>query len=141
MDVETKVRFGEHILLTGYDRSAEQANPGDTLNLRFYWKALAVPETNYSLYIHLAPLTEHSILAQADGSPASVNHPTTSWDDPDETLIGEPFQLKIPPDLPAGQYRVLIGLYDYTTGQRLLTDTGEDYFSLFTLTVPEPSWF
>jgi hypothetical protein len=41
----------------------------------------------------------------------------------------------IPPDLPAGTYRILLGLYDFATGQRLGANTGEEFTNLATITV------
>jgi 4-amino-4-deoxy-L-arabinose transferase-like glycosyltransferase len=135
MENERRDQFGGRISLIGYDGRTEQAVPGETLSLRFYWQASALPQTNYSLYIHLNPMDNRTLLAQVDGSPAAPDRPTLTWDDPNETLISSPFELKLPPDLQAGQYRILVGLYDYGTGQRLTAQTGEDYVELFTLTV------
>jgi hypothetical protein len=119
MEVETQVRFGEDIVLAGYDQSASVARPGDSVTFRFYWQATGLPDDNYSLFIHLTPPDDDSVLAQLDGSPAVPERPTLTWDDPDETLISPAYILTIPADLPAGEYRVLVGLYNFTSGQRL----------------------
>ena len=37
---------------------------------------------------------------------------TTSWDDPDEIMLGREFTLSLPPDLAPGQYQLVSGLYD-----------------------------
>lgn len=126
MDVETDFRFGDAIRLTGYDRSAEAVQPGDSLTLRFYWNAPQTPADNYSLFIHLIPADEYTVLAQADGAPAVPERPTLTWNEPSETLISPAFTVTIPPDLPAGEYRVMVGLYNYQTGQRLPVSDGNN---------------
>lgn len=124
MAVETHIQFGERIVLVGYDQSTTRAAPGENATFRFYWQVTARPDDNYSLFIHLTPLDESRVLAQADGSPAVPERPTLTWDDPAETLISPPFTLPIPPDLAEGEYRVLVGLYNYTNGQRLRVRDG-----------------
>jgi hypothetical protein len=123
MEHETAVQFGDRIRLVGFDGNA--AARGQPLTLRFYWGASATPADNYSLFIHLVPLSGDGPLAQADGAPASDVRPTLTWNDPGETLISQPFALNIPPDLPAGEYRLKIGLYNYETGARLPVQEGD----------------
>lgn len=140
MEVEMRVQFGEDIVLVGYDQSATEARPGDSVTFRFYWQATGLPDDNYSLFIHLTPLGDNSVLAQMDGSPAVPERPTLTWDDPSETLISPTFTLNLPTDLPAGDYRVLIGLYNFTSGQRLAVADAEgnklgDAYDLVHLTV------
>lgn len=119
MDEETNVQFGQRIRLMGYDQSARQVAPGETIALRFYWQASARPQANYSLFVHLTPADGSDVLTQVDGAPATLERPTMTWDDPGEMLISTPFELTVPPDLPSGEYRMLVGLYNYLNGQRL----------------------
>jgi dolichyl-phosphate-mannose-protein mannosyltransferase len=140
MEHETGFTFGSTILMSGYDQSAEQAAPGDTVTLRFYWQATQVPDSNYSLFVHLTPPDTETVISQVDNSPAVPDRPTLTWDDPNETLIGQPFALAIPSDLAPGTYAVRIGLYDYLTGARLpIKDANGnaqgDSLALVTLTV------
>lgn len=122
MESELDARFGEVIHLTGYDGGVERAKPGDTLMLRFYWKTTAAPVDNYSLFIHLVPLDEYEVLAQVDGAPAVSERPSITWDDASETHISPPFALALPGDLPPGEYRIMVGLYNFTSGERLLVE-------------------
>lgn len=119
MQHETQYRFGDGIHLLGYDQSGRAVVPGESLTFRFYWQADAPPADNYSLFIHLLAESGDAPLAQADGAPARPERPTLTWSDPGETLISQPFALAIPADTPAGDYRVMIGLYNFQTGQRL----------------------
>lgn len=141
MQVETHFLFDNQIVLTGYDRNSDTFAPDDTIHLRFYWQALKQPVSNYSVFVHLVPLSGATPLSQADGAPSVHDRPTLTWDDPNETLISAPHSIKIPPQIPLGQYRLLVGLYDYTTGQRLSISDGTDSLELMTITVKQPMTF
>ncbi len=117
--VAAEVRFGPALHLRGYDLENPAPAPGEPLTLRFYWQAETPPQGDYSLFVHLAPPDDRSPAAQWDGPPARLERPTPSWDAPSETLISQSVTLSLPPELPPGEYRVLIGLYDYQTGARL----------------------
>jgi GNAT superfamily N-acetyltransferase len=121
MQIETDVQFGDSIHLIGYDFEPRTmtVEPGSTLALRLYWNAASTPVDNYSVFIHLAPVMEYSIVAQVDSTPASAERPTLTWADPSETLISPPLDLLLPAAMEAGRYRVIIGLYNYMTGERL----------------------
>ena len=58
-------------------------------------------------------------MAQNDSVPGGGEMPLTSW------LVGEYVQddvkITMPPDLPSGQYRLAVGMYDPATGQSLTT--------------------
>ena len=83
------------------------------------------------------------MINQADGNPARVDRLSLTWTEPSETLISPLFEIALPPDLPAGDYRVLIGLYNYQTGVRLpvlAADNASDVegaYQLLTFTVGE----
>jgi 4-amino-4-deoxy-L-arabinose transferase-like glycosyltransferase len=119
------ITFGDLIVLRGMAHTAE------TATFNFYWQALHLPQRDYSLYLHLTPLDSRQILAQADGAP-TAQRPTTTWADVDEIIIGSPFRLAPAAAITCG-YRVLIGLYDSATGERLLLPNGEDYAELLRL--------
>ncbi len=119
------VLFGSMFHLIGYDGMQTTAKPGDSLNLTFYWQAAHTPDNNYSLFVHLQPQNSDQLLAQADGAPGPTERPTLTWAVPSETLVSTPFALKFPADLTDGDYRILIGVYNPYTGQRLSTDQGD----------------
>jgi hypothetical protein len=124
------VIFGQQIQLVGFDLSATSANAGDTLTLTPFWRAHTRPERDYNLYVHLVPVDSRDVLAQADGQPGLPPRPTTTWDDAGETLIGSTLVFTLPAEIPAGEYRLIVGLYDWQTGQRLTTQTGDDFVEL-----------
>jgi len=124
--------WGGQLRLLGLDWSAADgaAQRGDSLALRLFWAREAAPTANYSVFVHLYPLEREEVLAQVDGPPAQLQRPTLTWDDPDELYISEPLHLALPADLPPGDYRLALGVYDYTTFQRLTLANGASYFSL-----------
>ncbi|MCY4525986.1 MAG: hypothetical protein OXB89_05200, partial [Anaerolineaceae bacterium] len=119
MQHETDIRFGEHIRLSGYDLLSPDPQPGSPLDLTLYWKAASTPPDNYSFFLHLNALDDPRPLAQVDGNPAVPARLTSTWNRPEETLISPRFSLPLPEDLPPGDYRVTLGLYNFETGERL----------------------
>jgi len=127
---EIDIALGEQILLRGYDLSSAQALPGDTFTVKPYWQALRQPDKNYNVFLHLVLLDDVMPITQMDTAPASINRLTSTWDDPGETHLGADLQLVLPDDIAPGVYRLHLGLYDFNTGIRLLTENGDDHILL-----------
>lgn len=135
-------QFGEIVCLKGYDISASEVTPGQTITVQLYWQPLAQPTENYSVFLHLIPADDYTILSQVDGAPGTPDRPTQLWNEPSETIISQPFELPIPADLPPGQYRIGVGLYNYETFIRLpVTDEAGrgmgDWLLLVDVTITE----
>ena len=114
------------IRLVGYDISATQVQAGDELVFRHYWQAEAPTKTPQHVYNHLLN-DKREIVAQVDYVPLWDNRrDSTTWDDPDEIMLGREFRLSVPPDLAPGDYLLVSGLYDPETWQRLRSAAGED---------------
>ena len=126
MQRETDIHFGENIRLVGYDLHTPDLRPGDDLTFTLYWNAAATPTKNYSFFLHLVAADDARPLAQVDGNPAVPERLTQTWDRPDETLISPRFSLSLPPEFAPGDYRVLIGLYNFETGARLPVREAQD---------------
>lgn len=113
----TDYRLGAFARLVGYDVSAKQARPGDTLHLTLYWHASGGSgRVEYTVFAHL--LDQHSIIfAQQDHQPDNGNDPTGGW------IAGEyivdNYDLTIKPDAPPGPYQIEVGMYDPDTVARL----------------------
>ena len=85
-----------------------------------------MPES-YKVFVHL--LDANGVpRAQADVIPLNGTRPTWSWL-PGE-IIADEIVLKIPADLPAGQYRLTTGLYNELNGTRLTLPDGADAIEL-----------
>jgi mannosyltransferase len=134
-----EVRFGEGILLVGFD--LQPADPGPSpaaLDLTVYWEALAPMADRFKVFVHLVgaggPADLH---AQADAYP---HFPTNGWV-PGEYLEDR-VHLDLPAGLPPGDYRLLVGFYDEGGGARLPVHSAGgallgDSYELISLTVGE----
>ena len=56
-------------------------------------------------------------MAQSDGQPGGGGYPTSIWAG-GERVVDE-HSLALSPDTPAGEYTLLVGLYDHQSGARL----------------------
>jgi hypothetical protein len=123
-------RFGDKVELVGYKLATDVVSSqsgvlttasNTALRLTLYWRALAPMEISYTVFTHLLD-TKGQLWAQKDNPPVRGSYPTTEWR-VGETIVDK-YGIVIPPDAPAGQYELEVGLYDATTGQRLpLWDT------------------
>ena len=114
--------FGGQVALLGYAVAGQEAagalaiEPGQTLHLTLYWRALQPPDKSYTVFVHLVGAAER-IVGQQDSVPVGGTYPTTLWV-PGEIVVDE-YALTVKPDAPAGRYRLAIGLYDAATSTRL----------------------
>ncbi|MFB0538271.1 MAG: glycosyltransferase family 39 protein [Anaerolineae bacterium] len=90
--------------------------PNTALRLTLYWRVLAPMEISYTVFTHLLD-ANGQLWAQKDNPPVRGSYPTTEWR-VGETIVDK-YDIVIPPDALAGQYELVVGLYDATTGQRL----------------------
>ena len=75
----------------------------------------------YVVFVHLIDAQDR-IWAQHDGAPAAGEAPTSSW--VPGQVVSDSHALDLPIDLPAGSYRLAVGMYNPATGERLeLYDT------------------
>jgi hypothetical protein len=112
---ELTAAFGEAIRLRGYGLASE-ARRGEALRLALYWEGRAAPEADYLLFAHLIG-PDGLRYAQADLAPGGDAWPTSRWSA--GRFVQAEAALPIPADAPAGQYRLVVGLYDPRDGARL----------------------
>ena len=105
-------RWGEAILLHGYDltRSAE------SLELTLYWQAEQRMDVSYKVFVHLMDLAAGTVVAQEDAVPRRWTYPTTWWER--DEVVQDTIALSLDGKSP-GQYRLIVGIYDPETGERL----------------------
>ncbi len=130
------VNFGDQIALIGYDVSAEQASPGDVVDVTVYWQAERPLDIGYQVFVHLLRV-EGPLVAQSDKiNPGDF--PTRQW--PLDKYIRDKHHLQLPSDLPPGEYVIAAGLWVQAEGWRLpvFDSDGQqigDNFVLSSLTV------
>ncbi len=110
------VTLGEQIDLLGYDLSNVQAAPGDTIQLALHWQARRQPQADYTVFSQLIG-PDGQVWGQQDNQPQEGNFPTSAWS-VNERVIDR-FNLSLPATAPPGRYRLLVGMYNLATGQRL----------------------
>ncbi|MCC7206298.1 MAG: hypothetical protein IT323_03275, partial [Anaerolineae bacterium] len=90
------------------------ARDGDALAVRLAWRALAVPDRDYTVFVHVLN-PDGSIFSQVDRQPAP---PTSRW------LIGQVVTESYALRTPDGPYQIEVGLYVQENGQRLAVTDG-----------------
>ncbi len=117
-----------------------EVRPGDMIPLALYWEPLRDLDVDYSVFIHLVDEAGR-VVAQRDSSPGNGNWPTSDWGPqagPSEVASGagerwflDPHRLAVPVQAAApADCRLLVGVYDHATGDRLLTAQGETTYEL-----------
>jgi mannosyltransferase len=114
-------RFGDALLLERAAVSSLNVSSGDAVRIELHWRVVAPPGRDLMIFVHLLD-SNNRIVAQHDGPPSSV--PTTAWQ-PDETRRSRAAVL-LPSGVPRATYRLLIGVYDPQTGERLRLEDGRD---------------
>ncbi|MBN1993917.1 MAG: hypothetical protein JW953_14550 [Anaerolineae bacterium] len=105
--------FAGHIRLL--DTSFQNCRSSDNdCQITLVWSAHGRPAADYTVFIQLWRNGEFS--AGFDSPPLNNNYPTGLWDAGE--IIIDPHLLDLSA-LPSGEYRVLAGLYDFSTGERL----------------------
>jgi len=109
-------RWGEVVRLLGYDLEPMEVESGGSVNLTLYWQALSTMETSYSVFVHLLD-EEGDLRGQRDSVPGGGSLPTTGWMTGE--VITDRYDISIASDAPSGRYRLLVGMYEPTSGKRL----------------------
>jgi hypothetical protein len=122
--------FGNMIMLKGYAWQVHQ----EAVQLTLRWSADRFMDTDYSVFVHLVnPEEADRLVAQGDAPPLEGRWPTSLWQP--GVAVDDVHTIPLPPDLPAGTYHLLVGLYDPATGQRLFLPDGSDAVRLTGLKV------
>lgn len=109
-------RLGELVTLAAFTLDEIAPAPGQAITLTLYWQPERTTSTGYAAFVQLLGPDGRPI-AQEDRLPGNGRRPTTGWL-PGE-IIADTYTLLLPPDAPPGGYRLITGLYDSRTGERL----------------------
>ena len=111
--VPLEAEFEGGVRLVGYNTNRPLASPGGVVGITLFWQGQSIPETS-TVFVQVRD-EANSTVVQAD-------HPLYLARDlllPDGATLRDGVTLSLPPDLPAGSYRVLVGFYDPASGSRL----------------------
>lgn len=121
------------LALVGAQLDAQRVRPGQTVTLRLTWRTESALTVDWTTFVQLiGPMREDGpVWAQDDRYPADT--PTSAlW--PGWVFTSE-HRLTIPPDMPAGEYPIVIGLYRLETGERAALPDGTDALTVAVLMV------
>ena len=126
MPHRANVQLGDWVALVGFD-APERVAPGQPLQVTLVWQALGETERDYKVFVHLLAADTRPV-AQSDAAPAGWMRPTSGWQVGEFVMDMHTLDLK--PDLPPGEYRLVVGMYDAATSQRLPVAIGGDVIEL-----------
>lgn len=101
--------------LDGYTLEATSVRSEQLLRVSIQWRA-AAPPTDRVLFIHVLDRAGNTV-GQADVPLVGPHAPAAAWGDGRVVTWSQPVPLQ--PDLPPGQYRLVIGVYGASDGARL----------------------
>lgn len=133
-----RVELNRKIELAGYDLEQTDLVKDHRLEVALHWRALESPSHDYTVFTQLIG-PDNLVWAQQDNQPQGGSYPTRQWT-PAEKVVDR-YVLQLKEGAPAGQYRLLVGMYDLNTGQRLPAINAEgqrlpnDAIELATLTI------
>jgi hypothetical protein len=109
-------RFGDDLILLGYDVEPNKVQLGETIHLTLYWEATNKPADDYTVFTHLLD-PAGQLTSQQDNQPQYGMYPTNFWDAGER--VQDEYVLSVVPESPLGDYTVAVGLYTLQTLQRL----------------------
>lgn len=119
-----EVTFGDHMRLVGYEVKYDELRPGEDARVRLEWEVLQPMERDWSVFVHLNDPVLGQPIAQRDMYPGAGLLATTLLET-GERLVDE-YVLTIPPTAMApADLELVVGLYDFATGERMLTTDHE----------------
>jgi hypothetical protein len=107
LDERLDADFGGQLRLVGY------AYDGATSRLDLVWQSSPRAWADYTIFVHVVDAAGDRVT----GADAQPPVPTSQWAC-GEVIVDERV-VPIPDDLPAGDYRLVVGLYNSDTGERL----------------------
>ncbi|MCB0033394.1 MAG: DUF2723 domain-containing protein [Anaerolineales bacterium] len=108
--------YGDKIALLDVTVPDTQLQPGGLFNLTLQWQALAQIEEDYTVFVQVLN-EQDKIVGQLDSWPLQGTYPTSAWEVGE--VINDPYAVQLDPELPAGNYRLIVGFYRLADAQRL----------------------
>jgi hypothetical protein len=112
---ERVAAFGPGVELLQAHVEPSAVRPGGVVQVALTWRATQPLDRDYSVFVH-GRLGEQTRF-QRDRMPGDGSIPTSRWRPGDR--IGDYYRIELPRDLAPGDYRLVVGLYELSTGQRL----------------------
>ncbi|MCA9942590.1 MAG: hypothetical protein KC449_03880, partial [Anaerolineales bacterium] len=120
--------FGDVARLVGVDPPPESVPAGQPIPLTLYWQSLQTGEpVEYTVFAQVLG-EDGRIVAQHDSVPGNGHRPTPGWVEGE--YIQDEHLLVVRDYGYTGEGQLIVGLYDPTTGLRLMLPDGGDAFLL-----------
>lgn len=124
MNQTQEVVFGQQLAVTAY-----QFEPtADYLGLNIAWQARSSHLPDYTVFVQILAAETNERLAGVDTPPLKGAWPTSRWVKGE--VVVDKYLVAIPPGFAPGFYKVIVGLYQPETGQRLPLADGQDHWTL-----------
>ena len=110
--------FGDQMALDEFCQpdAPQSVAPGQAALAGLRWRPTSAMATAYKVSLQLLD-QRNQVIAQHDSEPAGGAQPTTGWQP--GAVVADNHGLAIPPGTPPGTYRLILAVYDPSTGQRL----------------------
>lgn len=124
-DSQLLARFDDGLALASFAVANDSAGllPRQSMTITTTWQALAPPARDYTLFAHLLDARGEQVSGN-DLPLTNGYYPASLWEAGE--IVDHVHTLPIPFRLPAGAYRLVVGLYDPQTGQRLAVLDSQD---------------
>ncbi len=119
--------FNDAIRLVAADLTQASLSPGGWLRFRLVWQAEQPLDTDLTVFTQLlGPAGQ--VWGQRDNQPRGGWYVTSLW--PAGQPVVDDYAFPIQPDAPPGDYRLIAGLYQTDSQERLTTQTGADFVEI-----------
>jgi hypothetical protein len=106
------------ISLYGYGLAGDSFQPGDDLVVTLLWQALRRPLQDHVVFLQLLD-GEGRLVAGRDSQPLGGSYPTSRW--LRDEVVRDQQHLRLPGDIPDGDYRLIVGMYVSADNKERLT--------------------
>jgi hypothetical protein len=110
------VNFGDRMRLRGWGVDRTAAHAGEALTVTLAWEAMVELSDQYVVFVHLLS-SDGKLVAQHDAPPVGGVLPSSAWSP--GTVFTYPVRVDLPDGLPAGDYRLQVGVYLWPSLERL----------------------
>ncbi len=124
--------FGGEIVLESYATNADSVIAGGLLLARLDWRTRQAIDKRYAVALQLLDAAG-VLVAQRDSEPVGGAEPTIGWQTGAQLV--DQHALQIPSDLPAGDYRLILSLYDAADPFARLPVEDSDHIELSEISV------
>jgi hypothetical protein len=111
-----RANLGGQVKLLGYDLQSNRVWADQSLQLTLYWQAIREMTTSLTVFSHVEG-DQRRVWGQHDGLPGMSLKPTDTWIAGE--VVTDRHVLTFDPATPPGRYRLIVGMYDLASRDRL----------------------